>query len=197
MSLILVFRHGPTDWSDSRRLQGRRDLPLSAAGRAEVQRWRLPEGLAEAGDWFASPLQRAMETAHLMGVEPVADRRLIEMDYGAWEGHRLADLRAADPDGMAAIEALGIDYRPPGGESPRMVQARLCPFLAERARAGRDTVAVCHKGVIRALYASAVNWVMQSPPPHRLLDSHAHLFSVDLSGSPRIARLNIPLDGRP
>jgi probable phosphoglycerate mutase len=42
MSLVALIRHGPTDWNAERRLQGRSDRPLSAAGRASVCRWRLP-----------------------------------------------------------------------------------------------------------------------------------------------------------
>ena len=51
----------------------------------------------------------------------------------------LADLRAELGPAMAENEARGLDFRPPGGESPREVQARLKPFLADLAA---PTVAV-------------------------------------------------------
>src|SRR3546814_16034964 len=80
---------------------------------------------------------------------------LVETDWGAWEGRTLAELRADLGAGMAANEARGLDFRPPGGESPRDVQDRLRPLLAELADAGEDVVAVSPKGVLRALYALA------------------------------------------
>jgi probable phosphoglycerate mutase len=53
---------------------------------------------------------------------------------------------------MTQNEAAGLDFRPPGGESPRDVQERLKPYLASLAG---PTIAVTHKGVLRALYALA------------------------------------------
>src|SRR3546814_19659201 len=80
---------------------------------------------------------------------------------------------------MAAAEALGLDLRPPGGESPRQVQDRLKPWLAERSSCGRDTIAVTHKGVIRALYALACGWDMTGPPPDKLRDLNCPLRSEE------------------
>ena len=66
MPIIACLRHGATDWNAEGRMQGRRDVPLSAAGRADVAGWTLPADLAHDADWFASPLLRAVETAELM-----------------------------------------------------------------------------------------------------------------------------------
>jgi probable phosphoglycerate mutase len=95
---------------------------------------------------------------------------------------------------MAAAEAAGVDLRPPGGESPREVQARIRPMLAEIAERDRPTAAVTHKGVIRAVLALATGWDMRDKPPHRLDWSAAHLFRLDQSGEPSIARLNVALE---
>jgi probable phosphoglycerate mutase len=69
---------------------------------------------------------------------------------------------------MAANEARGLDFRPPGGESPREVCARLQALLAELAADPQPVVAVCHKGVIRAALVLATGWDMRSKPPLRL-----------------------------
>jgi probable phosphoglycerate mutase len=53
---------------------------------------------------------------------------------------------------------------------------------------------VTHKGVIRAVLALATGWDMRDKPPHRLDWSAAHLFRLDASGEPRIARLNVALE---
>jgi broad specificity phosphatase PhoE len=174
---LLLIRHGATPWNEARLLQGRADPGLSADGRAEVGRWRLPPGWLGAA-WYASPLRRARETAELLGAGPVAvDARLIEMDWGAFERRRLADLRADDPLGMAGNEAKGLDFRPPGGESPREVAARVAAFVA--ALEG-PAVAVTHKGVIRAALALATGWDMRRPPPVRTRRDHAlHLVRDD------------------
>ena len=168
MTPVLLVRHGLTDWNEGGRIQGRTDLGLSSRGRAEVASWRLPATWA-TGRLLSSPLRRARETAALLSERaPVVDGRLIEMDWGAWQGRRLADLRAEAPAAMAANEARGLDFRPPGGESPREVCARLHPLLIELGADPRPVVAVCHKGVIRAALTLATGWDMRSRPPLRL-----------------------------
>jgi broad specificity phosphatase PhoE len=168
MTPVLLIRHGPTAWNESGRIQGRADVELSTRGRAEVATWRLPAAWAEARV-LSSPLCRARETAAILtGRTPTIDQRLIEMDWGRFQGRRLADLRAEAPDAIAANEDHGLDFRPPGGESPREVCARLQTLLAELAADPRPAVAVCHKGVIRAALVLATGWNMQSRPPVRL-----------------------------
>jgi probable phosphoglycerate mutase len=165
MTPVLLIRHGPTDWNERGLIQGRADVALSARGRAEVARWRLPAAWAEAR-LLTSPLRRAYDTAVLLsGRAPSVDARLIEMDWGKWQGRRLAELRAAAPASMAKSEARGLDFRPPGGESPREVCARLRALFAELAADPEPAVAICHKGVIRAALALATGWDMRSRPP--------------------------------
>ena len=193
MSLLLVLRHGPTDWNERGFLQGRADPPLSDDGRARARRWRIPPD-HRGSRWIASPLRRAMDTARLMGATAEPDARLLEMDWGDWEGRTLAELRADPAADMAGREALGLDFQPPGGESYRMVQRRLEPLLRDLAAAGGNTVAVCHKGVMLALHALATGWAMIGPPPQKLKADCCHAYRLDGSGHPSIDRLNMPLD---
>jgi probable phosphoglycerate mutase len=201
MPALLVLRHGPTDWSATHRLQGRSDLALSEEGRAVVETWRLPEGAARFA-WSTSPLRRCRETAeilrrHHLWAGPVhVEPRLTEMGFGEWEGLTLNDLRAADGPALAELEDRGLDFRAPGGESPRDVQARLRPWLEETAAADADVLAITHKGVIRALYALASGWDMRAKPKERLTDNAVHAFALDRQGI-RVDRLNIPLAGTP
>ena len=194
MTDLILIRHGATAWNADGRIQGHSDQPLSDAGRAQVRAWHLPPE-TEAGAWrsLTSPLSRARETAALLTLGAEADDALIEMSWGAWEGRRLAELRAENGAAMAASEARGLDFRPPGGESPRDVQTRLRPLLARLAGDGRPVVAVTHKGVIRALTALASGWDMTGEAPERLRDGCAHRFRLDAAGAVGVARLNIPL----
>jgi len=193
MTDLALIRHGPTDWNTRKLVQGISDIPLSEAGRNRVADWTLP-GEVAGFDWVSSPLSRCVETARILKGHPVAaDDRLIEMAWGEWEGCRLEDLRARLGDLMAAWEARGLDFQAPGGESPRDVQARVRPFLKQTARAARPTVAVCHKGVIRAIYALAADWDMTCKPPVKLEDDCVHMFTLAEDGMPAAATLNIGL----
>ncbi len=190
---LLVIRHAPTDWNVEGRIQGRADTPLGAAGRDRARTGRLPS-VWHAALCLSSPLTRALDTARLLGLEPQPEPRLIEMDWGEWEGRPLAELRSELGAAMAANEARGLDFRPPGGESPRDVQDRLRPLLAELSG---PTIFVTHKGVLRALYALASGWEMKGKSPHKLIDGCAHAFQVARDGAPALDDLNIPLDPAP
>jgi probable phosphoglycerate mutase len=193
MTRLALIRHAPTTYNQQSRMQGARDVPLSAEGRKTAAGWKVPAELA-AFIWQTSPLARTRETARLMGIHnPTIEPRLIEMDWGRWEGCLIDELRAELGTEMADNEADGLDFRPEGGESPRDVQARLTPWLAKIAGAGRDTVAVTHKGVIRAIFAQAMDWDMTGRPPARLDWTMAHIFTIDDHGRPTVERLNLPL----
>ncbi len=193
LALLAMLRHGPTRWTAERRLQGRNDQPLSAAGRAAVRSWQMPAETT-GFHWITSPLARARETAGLLGhADAKVEPRLTEMSFGAWEGERLVDLRQRLGPAMQALENQGLDFRAPGGESPREVQARLDPLLMEIGRDGVDVLAVTHKAVIRALYAHASGWPMLGRPPCKLAECVLHLFSIAADGSPAVHRLNLPL----
>ncbi|MFO1060265.1 MAG: histidine phosphatase family protein [Dongiaceae bacterium] len=204
MIRLALLRHAATAWNEERRLQGGTDLALSPGGRAAAAAWRLPGWLLRPGvRWLASPLARAGETAALLHAShpgapaPAIEPRLSEMSFGRWEGCRLAELRAADPEGVAALEARGLDFAAPGGESPRQVQARLAPLLAELAAAGRDTLAVTHKGVIRALYARATGWPMLGRPPDRLDLGRLQVLRLAADGTPALEQLNLAIEPPP
>ncbi len=192
---FVLLRHGPTEWNRDRRLQGRSDIPLSRKGRAEVANWHLPPDL-QGFNWLVSPLERARETARILGLEQARiEPRLIEMNWGEWEGQRIVDLRLALGATMTRNEEKGLNFRPPEGESPRDLQERLKPLLEEIGQERRPTAAVCHRGVIRALYALASGWDMTGKAPDRLKDACLHRFAVSKEGVPTVVRMNESLRG--
>jgi len=189
VTLLALIRHMPTVWNKEGRLQGQRETELDSDA---IPSWHWPDELA-GFRVLCSPLARARETAQRLGVAPVIEPRLIEMSWGEWEGCTLPQLRTVFRGSLDELEAQGLDFRPPGGESPRDVQARVRPLLAEIAASGTPSAAVTHKGVIRAIFALASGWDMLGEPPHKLSWSAAHVFRLDPAGSPAIECLNITL----
>jgi probable phosphoglycerate mutase len=178
----LFIRHGLTGWNEAGRVQGHTDVPLSPAGRAQVEGWHVPPDLAGAR-CFVSPLGRAGETARLLGfAEPTVDDRLREMAWGGYEGETLADLRRRLGQSLADEEARGLDFRAPGGESPREVAARLASFLRDAGRTAGDMVVVAHKGILRASIVLALGWDMLGKPPVAIRDDWAFLHRLAPDG---------------
>ena len=197
MTELLFIRHGPTEWNEAGRIQGRSDIPLTPDARTALARQRLPDRFAGHCRWVSSPLLRARQTARaLEAAELEIESRLVEMDWGEWEGRSLPALREELGDAMRENEARGLDFETPAGDSPRRVQARLRPWLAEIAGAERVVVAVSHKGVGRALLALAIGWDMKAKAPVRVRWEHAHRFEISPSGEPRLEEPNIALAAR-
>jgi probable phosphoglycerate mutase len=195
MTWLAFIRHAPTAWNGQRRLQGRRDLPITAASAAMLATRRVPSPFRS---WrcVASPLLRCRETAAALGLDPAIEPRLIEADWGVYEGATIEELRRREGETFQANERRGLDFLPPEGESPRMVQRRVMPWLAEIAAAATPILAVSHRGVMRAIYALARSWDMTGDPPDHLDHYAMHLFSLDPHGMPRVEQLNIQLEPR-
>ncbi|MEJ2376288.1 MAG: histidine phosphatase family protein [Pseudolabrys sp.] len=163
---LYYIRHGETDWNVVGRLQGQQDIPLNARGRAQSAHCGeiLRDLFAQTGrdpaapDYVSSPLGRARETMELaraaMGLPPQdyrLDPRVTEICFGDWEGYTIPELRARDPQGIAAREHDKWHFVPPGGESYREMTARMREWHASLAH---DTVVVAHGGTARGLMAS-------------------------------------------
>ena len=190
---LLFIRHGRTDWNDSRRIQGQRDVDLNACGRAELAACQLPAEWHDA-IWYSSPLQRAVHSAQLLGAQRVrCDALLTEMHWGQWEGRTLASLREEFGERMRDNEARGLDFRPAGGESPRDVCQRLQNWLASLPATQERYVVVTHKGLIRAALALATGWSMTQAFDSRVDWSCGHEFALDDRDGFVLTRLNVPL----
>lgn len=178
MIRLAFIRHGATGWNAEGRIQGRADMALSPEGRAELRTLAPPDQLTGA-TWFASPLIRAAETARLLNGGAQTEPLLIETDWGAWEG-LTRTITTPLSHRISARGQAGLDFHPPGGESPREVQQRLQQFFRKLTAGGPDfAVCVTHKGVIRAALALALGWDMLDKPPIKLKWRAAHLFTWD------------------
>ena len=156
---IYFLRHGETDYNAAGRLQGQLDIPLNPKGRAQAARnggvlaELLPE--PEAMAYIASPLLRTQQTMQIardcLGIGQAGfttDVRLLEINFGTWEGRTWAEIKRDDPVEMQARDADAYIHAVPGGESYEMVMARVKSWLQSLAQ---PTVVVSHGGIMRCL----------------------------------------------
>lgn len=190
MIRFAMMRHGHTAWNRAHRIQGRTDVALDDQARQDLAAFALPQEW-RAAQLVSSPLSRARETAQIVaGRDPQQTPALMEMDWGLWEGKKGVDLKADPHSGFRDIEHWGWDYRPPGGESPREVWARLAPWLFALTQ---DTLAVCHIGTMRMVLAQAHGWNFDGPAPFAV--KRNRLFVIEIDGDalrvaePSIVRL--------
>lgn len=157
---ILLVRHGRTP-TTGRVLPGRAPgLHLSEAG--EDQAIHAAERIARLGSVgavYASPLERAQETAspiaRALGLRVRTARDLNECDFGEWTGRSLA--RLSKLQAWKTVQSYPSGFQFPGGESFAQMQARIGGAilgLVDR-HPGETVVAVSHADPIKAAVASA------------------------------------------
>ncbi|PRD45698.1 histidine phosphatase family protein [Phyllobacterium phragmitis] len=160
--IIYFSRHGETDWNASQRIQGQVDTDINMRGRAQAERNgdKLKSLIGDGAgfDFVASPLKRTRETMERirtrMGLDPHAyrtDPRLMEVNFGNWQGHMLEDIAG---EGRDLIEARARDkwnFIPPGSsaESYMGLSRRIGQWLE---KVDQPTVCVTHGGCMRTLF---------------------------------------------
>jgi probable phosphomutase (TIGR03848 family) len=157
---VALVRHGTTA-TTGKVLPGRaRGLHLSEAGEKEAGRVAQSFAGLEIGAVYASPLERARETASpiakVSGHRVVLERGLLECDFGEWTGADLGKLRRL-PE-WKTVQRYPSGFRFPGGESFQELQGRLqttVTSLCER-HPGQGVVAVSHADCIKAVVALAL-----------------------------------------
>jgi broad specificity phosphatase PhoE len=184
---LVLLRHGETEWSKSGQHTGLTDIPLTERGEDLA---RHSASMLKGRRFVAvltSPLVRARRTAELAGFEGAeVDARLVEWDYGAYEGRTSAEIRETSPDWT--IWADGA----PGGETPSQVSARADRVLARAVSRMADgpVVLVGHGHFSRAL---AGRWIglPVSGGARLLLGTAATSVLGAQYGTPLIVRWNI------
>ena len=157
MAFFYFLRHGENAWNAEGRLCGTTDVPLSDVGRRQAQLLAQRLQPIPIGALYSSPLSRALESARLIGKalgrEPVVDRRLAELNYGAWEGKTYEEIQRATPAIYRAWDRDPATMSPPEGESGVQLVERVTPFLADVAQRHQEgnVVVVCHRTVCRLL----------------------------------------------
>ena len=132
---------------------GRTDLDLAPCFDGHAA--RLAASLPPVAAVVTSPLTRCRRLAEVIaaarGLHPVPDPRLIEMDFGLWEGRPWDALPRAELDAWAADL---LHARPHGGETVAELAARTRAALADLAARPGPVLAVTHAGVIKAARAA-------------------------------------------
>ena len=143
---IYLIRHGRTEANEKHLYCGSTDLPLSDAGREELQRLQYD---IKNVRFLTSSMKRTNETlCILFGDVPFdTDPRFREVDFGIFEMHSYEQLKE-DPDYQRWLAGDNEANIPPGGESGIQMTDRV---LAAFAEIREDTCIITHGGVIAAI----------------------------------------------
>jgi 2,3-bisphosphoglycerate-dependent phosphoglycerate mutase len=162
--LLVLVRHGQSEWNLKNLFTGWRDVALTDIGIAEARaagRKLRAQGIGfDIG--FTSALKRAQDTMTLMleemslpDISVFKDLALNERDYGDLSGLNKDDARKRWGEEQVHIWRRSYDVAPPGGESLRDTAARVLPYYIEeilpRVLRGERTLVTAHGNSLRAL----------------------------------------------
>ena len=192
---VYLLRHGETAWNAAGNIYcGRTDIPLTDKGMKQAQLVHKQLESISLDAIYSSPLQRAYHTAQIAGgKEVITDERLIEADFGEWEGKTKEQFIMENPvlwndwmDDPAKTRAGGT------GETAQQVINRVDDFFRSallRHPAGNILV-VGHNGINRFYLAYKLG--MNVKHYRRIVqeNSSVTLFSLDEEGELTLKRLN-------
>jgi 2,3-bisphosphoglycerate-dependent phosphoglycerate mutase len=162
--LLVLVRHGQSEWNLKNLFTGWRDVDLTPAGIEEAKaagRKLKAKGLAfDVG--YASALKRAQRSLDLMlaelgtpGIPITRDLALNERDYGDLSGLNKDDARAKWGEEQVQVWRRSYAVAPPGGESLRDTGARVWPYYIHRILPdvlnGKRVLIAAHGNSLRAL----------------------------------------------
>jgi broad specificity phosphatase PhoE len=147
--VVLLVRHGDTEWSRSGQHTSRTDLPLLAAGEAAAEALGRRLSEYELALVLTSPLIRARETARLAGFADVLEitEDLRELGYGDYEGRTTRDIRVERPGWSIWSDGA------PDGEPLAEAAARADRVIARAEGAGGDVALFAHGHILRIVGA--------------------------------------------
>jgi len=164
VSILVLIRHGQSQWNLENRFTGWVDVPLTDLGRQEAH--RAGSRLRDTGITFAfaftSELVRAQETLSIVlqeigaGELPVErNQALNERHYGDLQGLDKAETARKYGDEQVHVWRRSYDVAPPGGESLKDTAARTLPYfaahVAPQLRAGHNVVVAAHGNSLRSI----------------------------------------------
>ena len=163
-NVLVLVRHGESQWNKLNLFTGWKDPDLSEKGVAEA---RAAGRLLKANGYrfdiaFTSDLLRAQHTLDLMleelgqaGLETHKSQKLNERDYGDLSGLNKDESRAKWGSEQVLVWRRSYDIAPPGGESLKDTAARVLPYYEAKIRpevtAGRNVLVAAHGNSLRAL----------------------------------------------
>jgi len=162
--LLVLARHGQSEWNLKNLFTGWKDVELTDVGIAEARdagRKLKAQGIGfDIG--FTSALKRAQDTMTLMleemglsGIPVFRDQALNERDYGDLSGLNKDDARRRWGAERVHVWRRSYDVAPPGGESLRDTAARVLPYYIEEilpcVLRGERVLVTAHGNSLRAL----------------------------------------------
>lgn len=161
-AIIILVRHGETQWNRELVFRGRKDIPLNERGLLQAQ--AIGEALRskKIDAIYSSPLARAIETARPLSeslkIEIKLHKGLVDANFGKWEGKAVSQVEKEYPELFKIWKEKPWEIEFPAGESYKEIADRSYKALLDIAQAHKDqTVAIfTHRFILKVLVCEAI-----------------------------------------
>ncbi len=157
MLRLIIVRHAESEWNPVGRYQGILDPDLTERGRKQADLLGRELRKLSIDVLYTSPLRRTYETARIVGqhigLKPVVDERVREIDHGRWSGLLVEEVKEKFPEEFRIWIEEPHKAKFEGGESLQDVFNRVKGFLEEvrRKHWGQTVGIVSHTVPIRCM----------------------------------------------
>ncbi|MDR0794124.1 MAG: 2,3-bisphosphoglycerate-dependent phosphoglycerate mutase [Chitinophagaceae bacterium] len=162
MPILVLVRHGESQWNKENRFTGTADVDITEQGIADAAKAGLKLKDINFAHAFVSEQKRAQQTLsvilkeiHQESLSTTVNRALNERDYGQLQGLNKAETAKQYGEEQVAIWRRSYTVIPPGGESLKEVHARVIPYYQQHIspllRAGNNILIVAHGNSLRTL----------------------------------------------
>lgn len=182
MTIVLIARHGQSDWNETRRWQGHADRPLTQKGRGQAEALAARLDHIDLDAIYSSDLRRARDTAAVVadsqGLDVRIEPDLREVDVGSWSGLTRAEAEERFPEGFARWKEGYPGWQ--DGETYEAMTDRVIAAVKEIAGEHLDgrVLIVSHGGPIRAMHAEALGLDVHAYRRLRPVEPNARLSAV-------------------
>lgn len=145
---IVFVRHGRTKINQEGRYGGYLDIEISIEGIGDIKKAREFLKDIDFDCVYSSPLKRALQSAETLGVECIKDERLMEMNFGIFEGLNYSEMCKRYPKESKEWENDYINYRIPLGESLNDIYERTVDFIESLDKNHKRVLVITHGGII-------------------------------------------------
>jgi broad specificity phosphatase PhoE len=182
VTIILLARHGQSDWNATRRWQGHADRPLTVKGREQARALAARLAHIELDAVYSSDLRRAADTAAevgaAQGLDVIERPELREVDVGSWSGLTRVEAEQRFPEGFLRWREGYPGWE--DGENYNEMTARVLAAALDIAQVheGGRVLVVSHGGPIRAIHAAALGLDVHTYRRLRPVEPNARLSAV-------------------
>lgn len=184
---IYLLRHGETKWNaDGNRYCGRTDLPLTEKGLQQAKAAGDKLKALTFSAVYSSPLQRATTTARVAGrgEKITTDNRLIEIDFGNWEGKTKEEFISENkPLWDEWTQDPAITHAGGNGETAKQAVDRAKDFFNEliSKHSAGNILVVAHNGINRLYLAYQLEMPLRNYRKFFLDNANVSWFTLDKS----------------